>query len=143
MYLKLVKVFFKENFSLKRLFGFNLKQNKGKAILIGFALVYALAAYLFGFGFLFFDFAKVLNEINQVHVVLSFAVTYVIGLSVMMALFRASGYLFHYKDYDILAPLPFKPYTVILGKITVMLLMIYITSFLIVLPIAFAYFYFN
>ena len=143
MYLKLVKVFFKENFSLKRLFGFSLKQNKSKALLIGLAIVYALFAYMLGFGFLFFDFAKVLSEINQVHIVLSFAVTYVIGLSVMMTLFRASGYLFHYKDYDILAPLPFKPYTVILAKITIMLLMIYITSFLFVLPIAFSYFYFN
>lgn len=143
MYLKLVKVFFKENFSLKRLFGFDIRNNKSKTVLIGLAIAYALFAYMIGFGFLFFDFAKVLDELNQVHVVLSFAVTYTIGLSVMMTLFRASGYLFHYKDYDILAPLPFKPYTVLLAKITVMLVMIYVTSFLFVLPIAFAYFYFN
>lgn len=143
MYLKLVSVFFKENFSLKRLFGFDLKKNKTKTILIGFAIIYALAVYMFGFGFMFFDLAKVMNEANQIQVILSFSVTYVIGLSVMMTLFRASGYLFHYKDYDILAPLPIPDFIVFLGKITVMLLMIYITSFIFVLPIAFAYFFFK
>lgn len=143
MYLKLVSVFFKENFSLKRLFGFDLKKNKTKTILIGFAIIYALAVYMFGFGFMFFDLAKVMNEANQIQVILSFSVTYVIGLSVMMTLFRASGYLFHYKDYDILAPLPIPDFIVLLGKITVMLLMIYITSFIFVLPIAFAYFFFK
>lgn len=143
MYLKLISVFFKENFSLKRLFGFDLKKNKTKTFLIGFAIVYALAAYMFGFGFMFYDLAKIMNEANQVQVVLSFSVTYVIGLSVMMTLFRASGYVFHYKDYDILAPLPIPDFVVLLGKITVMLLMIYITSFIFVLPIAFAYFFFN
>ncbi len=143
MYLKLVSVFFKENFSLKRLFGFDLKKNKTKTILIGFAILYALSAYMFGFGYMFFDLAKIMNEANQVQVVLSFSVTYVIGLSVMMTLFRASGYLFHYKDYDILAPLPIPDFVVLLGKISVMLLMIYITSFIFVLPIAFAYFFFQ
>lgn len=142
MYLKLVSVFFKENFSLKRLFGFDLKKNKTKTYLIGFAILYALSAYMFGFGFMFFDLAKLMDEANQVQVVLSFAVTYTIGLSLMMTLFRASGYLFHYKDYDILAPLPIPDFVVLLGKITVMLLMIYITSFIFVLPIAAAYFYY-
>ncbi len=143
MYLKLVSVFFKENFSLKRLFGFDLKKNKTKTVLIGFAIIYALAAYMFGFGFMFFDLADIMNQANQIQVILSFSVTYVIGLSVMMTLFRASGYLFHYKDYDILAPLPIPDFIVLLGKITVMLLMIYITSFIFVLPIAFAYFFFK
>lgn len=142
MYLKLVSVFFKENFSFKRLFGFDLKKNKTKTVLIGFVIVYALAAYMFGFGFMFFDLAKMMDEANQIQVVLSFAVTYTIGLSVMMALFRSSGYIFHYKDYDILAPLPIKDHVVLLGKITVMLSMIYITSFIFVLPIASAYFYY-
>ena len=82
MYLHLVKVFFKESFSLKRLFGFNLKENKLKTVLIGFAILYALVAFLGGFGFLFFDLAKILSEQNQLEVVLSFLATYTLGLSV-------------------------------------------------------------
>ena len=143
MYLHLVKVFFKESFSLKRLFGFNLKENKLKTVLIGFAILYALVAFLGGFGFLFFDLAKILSEQNQLEVVLSFLATYTLGLSVMMALFRSSGYIFHYKDYDILAPLPIKDQTVLLAKLTVMILMIYITSIIFIAPIAFGYFYFG
>lgn len=143
MYLKLIRVFFKENFSMKRLFGFDVKKSKAKTLLIGFAILYALVAYMGGFGYLFFDLAKLMHEANQVQVVLSFAVTYTIGLSVMMALFRASGYIFHFKDYEILAPLPIPDHVVLLGKLTMMLLMIYITSFIFVLPIAFAYFYWN
>lgn len=143
MYLSLIKVFFKESFSFKRLFGFNLKQSKAKVIGFSLLMLYAFGVFFASFGFMFFDLAKLMSEIDQLEIIISFAATYTFGLSVMMALLRSSGYIFNYKDYDILAPLPIKNSTVLFAKLSVMLLMIYITSLLFVIPIFAAYFYYH
>ncbi len=143
MYVKLLRLFFKENLSLKRLLGFDLKENKVKAILIGLAILYALVAFIGGFGFLFYDLGKILSEIGQERVLLGFMSVYTLGISVMLVLLRSNGYLFHYKDYEILSPLPIHPRTVLLAKMSVMMVMLYISSFLISLPILFSYFFWN
>jgi ABC-2 type transport system permease protein len=140
---KLLKLFFKENFSLKRLFGFNLKQNKVKAGLIAFALIYALVTFVGMFGFLFYDLGRILNEMNQVPILLGFLGFYSIGLSTFIVFFRASGSLFYYKDFEIIAPLPIHSRTVFIAKLTVLMLMLYIMSFLATGPIVFSYFYWN
>jgi len=143
MYNKLVRLFFKENFSLKRLMGFDLKANKGKAILIALAILYAAVAFLGGFGFLFYDLGNILHEIGQERILLGFMSVYTLGISLMLVLLRSNGYLFHYKDYEILAPLPIHPKTILLAKMSVMMVMLYISSFLISLPIMFSYFFWN
>jgi ABC-2 type transport system permease protein len=143
MYLKLVKLFLKENFSLKRLLGFSFKKEKVKGILISLAILYALLSFVLGFGYLFFDLGNFLNEINQIHIILSFLTIYLIGMSIMIVLFRASGSLFYYKDYDIIAPLPISHKTILFAKASVLLIFIYISSFIFTLPITFSYFYYT
>ncbi len=141
MYFKLMKVFFKENLSLKRILGTDLKSSKLKAILIFLAIIYGFGSILFVFGFMFFDLGKVLTDAGRGDLLLNFIFIYATGLSIMFVLFRANGYIFHYKDYDILEPLPIKGRTVILAKMTVMMSFIYMTIFTISAPIAFSYFY--
>jgi len=141
MYLKLLKLFLKENFSLKRLLGINFKKSKGKAIALSFALLYALGAYVGTFGYLFFEFGKTLVQINMIELLLMFAFVYASGLVILFTLFRSNGYLFHYKDYEILSPLPIKPRTVLFAKLSVMMIMVYFSVFLFLLPLSFAYFY--
>ncbi|MBU1093767.1 MAG: hypothetical protein KKH01_04815 [Firmicutes bacterium] len=141
MYRKLTKLLLKENFSIKRLLGFDFKKSKTKGILIGLALVYALFVFFGTFGYMFFDLGKFLNQAGQEKIMLSFLTFYAIALSIMIVLLRASGYLFYYKDYDILSPLPIHPRTVLLSKATVLLIMLYVSSFIFTLPIAFSYFY--
>ncbi len=141
MYTKLFKLFFKENFTLKRLMGFNLKKSKTKTILMSLVLVYVVVVFLGSFGYLFFDLGKALHEINQTQILLSFIIIYAIGLSIMIVLFRASGYLFYYKDYDILSPLPVHSRTILFAKASVLLVILYISMFVMTLPIVFSYFY--
>ena len=141
MYRKLTKLFIKENFSFKRFFGFNSKKSKTKAILIGLAIAYGFVAFFGSFGYMFFNFGEILDEMGQIKLLLSFLTVYMIGLSVILVLLRASGYLFYYKDYDILAPLPIHPRTVLFSKVTVLLIMLYASSFILTLPMSFAYFY--
>jgi len=141
MFGKLLKVFFKENFSFKRLIGTDTKQHKGKTILIIFLLLYGIGSLLFTFGFLFFDLGKTLNEFGLIEILLIYAFIYSTVLAIMFVLFRANGYLFNYKDYELLSPLPLKTHTVIFAKTTVMLVFIYFSVFGFLAPISFSYFY--
>ncbi|MDD3129312.1 MAG: hypothetical protein PHW21_02985 [Candidatus Izemoplasmatales bacterium] len=141
MYLNLMKVFFKENFSLKRILGTNVKSSKTKAILIIFAILYGFGTLFFVFGYMFFDLGKVLAESNQENMLLDFIFMYTTMLSILFIILRSNGYLFNYKDFTILQPLPIKTRTILLGKLTVMLGFIYVIMFSISAPIAFSYFY--
>ncbi len=141
MYFKLLKVFFKENFSLRRLFGLDIKNNKGKAILIGVAILYGLVSIEAAFGLLFFDLGDIFNQVGLINLLLIYAFIYATFLSIMFVLFRANGYIFNYKDYEILEPLPLKTKTVVLAKTTVMLVFIYLGILVFLAPIAFSYFY--
>lgn len=143
MYFTLVKLFLKENISLKRLMGFDVKKSKAKTILVGLAIVYALVVFIGLFGYMFFDLGRILHEMGQDEILISFLCIYTLGMALFITLFRASGYLFYYKDYEILAPLPIHPRTVLYAKMTVMMVLLYISSFIFTLPIMFSYFYWN
>lgn len=143
MYLTLVKLFLKENISLKRLMGFDVKKSKAKTILIGLAILYSIIVFVGLFGYMFFDLGRLLKDMGQIEILISFLCIYTLGMALFITLFRASGYLFYYKDYEILAPLPIHPRTVLFAKMTVMMTLLYITSFIFTLPIMFSYFYWN
>ena len=66
---------------------------------------------------------------------------YATFLSAFFIMLRASGYLFHYKDYDFLSSLPIKNEVVLSAKITVMMTMVYISTYLMTAPIIFSYLY--
>lgn len=143
MYSNLVKLFLKENISLKRLLGFDYRTSKVKGILIGLAVIYALIVFIGAFGYMFFDLGKILKEMGQPHLLLGFLAIYSIGLSLVIVFFRANGSLFFYKDYEILSHLPIHPRTVLAAKMTVLLFMLYASSLVFTLPITFSYFYWN
>jgi len=140
---RLIRLQLQNNFSFKRFFGFDLKKNKVKGYIIIGAIIYGVVALAATFGYLFFDLGKVLNEINQVHILLSFSAVYAIGFTIITVLLRASGYLFYYKDYEILTPLPIHSRKIFISKIVVLLIMLYTINFVITLPIMFSYFYWN
>ncbi|MFW6319019.1 MAG: hypothetical protein ACOC1L_02425 [Bacillota bacterium] len=137
----LLRVFLKENFSLKRLLGFDAKASKLKAVLIIFAILYAAITFFGAIGYMFFDLAKLFHNMGLETLLLNFLFTYVMGLSILFVFVRASGYLFYYKDFDLLAPLPLTPKTLFTAKLTVMMILIYLSAFLFTSPIAFSYFY--
>ena len=141
-FIGLFKILAKENLSLKRLFGFNPKENKVKTILIALAIVYALGAVFFSIGYMFFDLGGVLLTIDRLDVLLGFIYIYAVGMSGLLILLRANGYLFQYKDYSILGPLPIKPALIMSVKMTIMLIVLYLPSFIVTLPILVVYFYY-
>ncbi len=138
---ELIRLFFRENFSFRRFLGFDYKKEKAKTMLIMAAIIYAFVAFGGSFGYMFFDLGKILSEINQTHIILSFITVYAIGMAMMFVLFRADGMLFHAKDYEILAPLPISSKSILFSKLAVLYVMTATFSVLISLPMAFGYFY--
>ncbi len=141
MLANLLKIYYKNSFSFKRLFGFDLKKSKTKAILIGIGIVYGFVALLGLFGWMFFDLGKTLNDMGQIHILLSFLGVFLIVFPVFLTLFLASGSLFYYKDYDIVGHLPIKSRTIFTAKLIVMISLLYAVAIIGVLPIIFSYFY--
>ncbi len=141
-YLLLVKIFFKEGFSFKKIIGSGNLRSKTKTILLIVALVYAAGAFLTTFGIMFFKLAEALSQLGMIEVMLLYLFMYGTFLSIIFVLFRANGYLFNYKDYQLLEPLPIPSRIVTYAKATVMMVLILMSLFLFTAPITFAYFYF-
>ena len=143
IYLKLLKVFIKENYSLRNIIGSNLNKSKVKTVLLVLLILYGLGSLIFSFGFLFFNLGEILSQVGMVDVLLTYIFMYATFLSVIFVVIRAGSYLFHYKDYDFLASLPIKNYYVIAAKLSVMLIMIYLSVYIFTSPIIFSYLYFS
>lgn len=141
MTLKLIKVFFKENLSFKRLLGFDARTSRLKAVLIVLAILYAVVSFFGLVGFMFFDLAELLGEAGMGGLVLSFLFTYFIGLTFLVVFLRSNGYLFYYRDFDILGSLPLSPRTLFTAKLSLLMVFVYLSAFILTLPIAFAYFH--
>jgi len=139
----LMRVFLRENFSLKRMLGVSASKSKAKMVMIALVIVYAIAVFFFSFGFMFYELGKFFASINMTEMILMYMFSYIAGFAIMISSLRADGYLFHFKDYDVLAPLPIKPVEVIFAKATVMLLNMYLIAFIFSLPMMFFYVYFT
>ena len=140
-YLSLVKVLIKENFSLRRLFGFDIKKEKFKALLIGGAILYSFIVLYGLLGYLFIDLGEIFHALDSIELLLVFLASYAMFFGFFIAMIRANGLIFLYEDYTIIGPLPLSPKTRLMAKMTVMLLLIYTMIFLFSLPVLFAYFY--
>jgi ABC-2 type transport system permease protein len=139
----LMRVLLRENFTLKRILGASASKSKAKMILVIFAIIYALGVFLFSFGWMFFKLGEAFSMINFTEMLLLYIFSYISGFMIMMSLFRADGYLFHYKDYDLIASLPLKPVAIIAAKATIMMINLYIIAFLVCIPMIFSYIYFT
>jgi hypothetical protein len=66
MYRSLVQLFLKENISIKRLMGFDVKKSKAKAILIGLAIVLGTVAicWFIGYSFMIYVESSDIVKIN-------------------------------------------------------------------------------
>jgi ABC-2 type transport system permease protein len=107
------------------------------------AIIYSLGAFLFGLGYLFFQLGSVLSQVGMTEMLLLFLFVYSTGITIMFAMFRANGGLFHFRDYPILAPLPIAMWKIGVIKLMVLMINLYLTLLLVVSPILFSYFRFG
>jgi ABC-2 type transport system permease protein len=135
MYLVLLKTFLKETFSIQRLFGTKVRQSKIKTALMIGLIVYAFTATGFSMGLIHYELAIELERVGAIHLLWSNVISYMTGIGFLLAFFQANGYLFQYKDFDILGPLPISQRTITLAKVSIMFLFIYLFSSVFVIPI--------
>lgn len=139
MYFILLKTMLKETFSLQRLFGRKVQQSKVKVILMFALLIYAFSTTAFSVGLLHYELALSLIPSGSIDVLWASVFSYMTGVAFLLTFFQAQGYLFQYKDFDILGPLPVKQKTITLVKVTVMMIFIYLFSSFLVIPIIVVY----
>ncbi|MFA5036206.1 MAG: hypothetical protein WC479_03425 [Candidatus Izemoplasmatales bacterium] len=135
----LLSVSLHENFNLKRLLGRNASKSKKTTVFIVIALLYALGAFLVSFGYMFMELGNILSQNNAIEILLMFVFFYATIMTVLYTLFRANGSLFHCKDYDIIAPMPFSPIQIVTVKLIIMMINLYISVLVMISPILFAY----
>jgi len=142
MYSTLVKIFLKQGFSFDRMFHMNPKNKKRNRILMIVLLVYLAIALGGSFGYLFFELGNLFNQSGILYLLLIYVFAYEIAITFIFGLLRSNGTIFQYKDYQILSPLPINPRTVLLSKLTVMMIYLYGTALIFTSPIIFSYFYY-
>ena len=130
----LFRLMFSEYFAVRRLLGTNQTQSKKKTVLLVLLIVYALGTLLFSFGFLFFQLGSVLAPIQQIKLLIGFIIMYLTFFTVFFTILRADGFLFHFRDYELIAPLRLKPCTILLARMLVMMTMLLAILLIITLP---------
>src|SRR5690606_33389665 len=88
--------------------------------------------YIYFFGLTF-------NSVGQPEAVLSIGIIASIFMSLLITIANATGYLFKSKDFDLLMGLPIKQNTIVLTKVTYLLIVNYIIFFLIYIPAIITY----
>ncbi|MFP4287057.1 MAG: hypothetical protein ACLFRI_05110 [Candidatus Izemoplasmataceae bacterium] len=142
MFFKLFKIFWKENFSLKRFLGFDPKSNRLKTFFILLAIAYALVVFLGGFIYLTYDLAKILASLDAINLLINFIFFYTIALVTLIVLFRMNGLVFYSKDYEMFAHYPIHYRTLFISKFMILVVMVYLGISILTLPMVGYYLYY-
>jgi ABC-2 type transport system permease protein len=132
---KLLKVFLKERFSLGRLFGQKISQSKVQSFLMVGLLVYAFGVTTFSNGFINYELALTLQSVDQINQLWVNLFAQLSGIGFLFGFFQAQGYLFQYKDFDLLGALPIKQTTIVTSKLMIMMIFVALFASIIALPI--------
>ena len=135
MYGLLLKTFLKERLSLRRLFGNRIAQSRVQLWLMIALLVYAFGVSAVSVGFTTLSGTVGWTSPLQYHQLLRNIYAQLIGLGFIFGFFQAQGYLFQYKDFDLLGSLPIPQRMIAASKILMMMVFLHIFSLVIILPV--------
>lgn len=107
------------------------KTEKAKTIALGIVILYALAASFGSMFFLNFRVSTFLKEINALDQMLIMGFVSASFMAIFISIYKAAGYLYAFKDFDLLTSLPLKNSTVFMSKI----FFLYISSLMLTLLI--------
>lgn len=135
MGLTILRVFIKERFSLGRLFGRKVAKSKVQSFLMVVLIIYAFGVTAISNGLINYQLALSLEANNQINQLWLNLYAQLSGIGFLFGFFQAQGYLFQYKDFDLLGALPIKQSTIVTSKLLVMMIFIYLFALIIALPI--------
>ncbi len=110
------------------------KGEKAKKVIMVIAMVYGFIVVLvgiFAFFFMLSDSLIMLGQLNML-IVLGFLIANI--SSIIITTFTASGYLFQFKDYDMLISLPIKTSSILISKIFFLYLGNFIGTIMFAIP---------
>lgn len=118
---------------LKGLFKSNVPKSKGKkfisaSIVLAFVVLWIS---LFGYNYLISD---ILSQMDALNIIISMAFLSSSLVSLFMCVYMASGYLFAFKDYDLLMSLPLKSSEVLFSKLAIFYIYNYALTLFIMVP---------
>ncbi|MCK7484729.1 MAG: hypothetical protein MZU97_03705 [Bacillus subtilis] len=90
-----------------------------------------------------FELGAILDSVGMIETLLGFFLFYASAFTVMYVLLRADGFLFHFRDYELVAPLPIQPLAIVITKVVLMMTMLYAMIFIVTSPILVVYFYYQ
>ena len=134
MYGLLLKTFLKERLSIHRLFGQKIARSKIQSVLMIGLLIYAFGVTSVSSIFISYELAVGLAPINQLSQLLMNLYSQLASLGFLFGFFQAQGYLFQYKDFDLLGTLPISQKVIVAAKLTMMLVFVYLFAMIMVLP---------
>ena len=134
MYGLLLKTFLKDRLSIHRLFGQKIARSKFQSILMIGLLVYAFGVTASSSIFLNYEIGLGLQQVDQLSQLLFNLYSQLASLGFLFGFFQAQGYLFQYKDFDLLGTLPISQKVIIAAKLTMMLVFVYLFAMIMVLP---------
>lgn len=134
MYGLLLKTFLKERLSIHRLFGQKIARSRIQSILMVGLLIYAFGVTGFSSIFVSYELGLGLQAINQLSQLLFNLYGQLASLGFLFGFFQAQGYLFQYKDFDLLGTLPISQKVIVAAKLTMMLVFVFLFATIMVLP---------
>lgn len=113
----LIKANITNTLGLNRLTKLKSRGEKAKIIAIGFAILYAIVSSLGGLFFINYRISTFLIEMNALDRLLIMGFISTSFISIFMSIYKAPGYLYSFKDFDLLMSLPLKNTSVLMSKI--------------------------
>lgn len=127
----LIKASIINSFGLNKFLKESSKAEKAKMIFIGVAILWAFIA-VFALSFAYsYMVSEVLLQLDSLNILLVIAFLNVSVISFFMSIYKASGYLFSFKDYDLLMSLPVRTSEVFISK----LLLLYTSNLIVTIII--------
>jgi ABC-2 type transport system permease protein len=136
-YLTTLKYSLINSFAINKL---RRKDNPAKFSILKIFLLIFLAIFIMGVSFLYARiFGDMFNQVNMAEYILSLGIFFGVLMSFLMTVTNATGFLFRSKDFNLLMSLPIKQNTVVLSKLSYLLIINYVIFAYIYIPTLIVY----
>lgn len=130
-FLSLMKITLIEDFNLNKIFK---KEKVISKVLVGFLLLALYALIAFYMGMMLHGFGSMITDGTEGRLVLSLGLLVTSFILILTTLTRANAYLFKAKDFDLLSSLSIPLSTIVVTKISSLLIFSYLTISVIYIP---------
>lgn len=123
----LIKANILNSWGINKVLKSKARGEKIKALLLGIVIVYAFCNVILAMFIMSFPLSQVLQKLNALELLISSAILQTTLFALIMSVYKIPGYLYSFKDYDMLMALPVKPAEVIASK----MIFVYLSNFII------------